>query len=341
VASIKDVARLAGVSVGTASNVLNRPDSVSPERRERVERAIAELGFVRNEPARQLRAGVSRTIAVVVLDIANPFFADLVNGAEEVAERHDALVVVCNSGGDPDREARHLRRLEQQRVMGVLLTPVREVATPELLALMRHHTPVVLVDRVAAAAERPSVAVDDVRGGALVGELLAAAGHRQVAFLGGPRHLRQVADRLAGLHSTLGPAEVRLLETAEMSIRAGSDCVGEVLAGPPETWPTALFCANDLLAIGAVNECIRRGVSVPDQLSVVGYDDIDLAATASVPLTTVRQPSRQLGCTAVDLLLAEVTGTEPPTGRQVVFEPELVVRSSTGPAAPRPSGGAR
>lgn len=327
-ASIKDVARLAGVSVGTVSNVLNRPDAVRPERRERVERAIAALGFVRSEPARQLRAGVSRTIAVVVLDAANPFFTDVVDGAEEVADEHDALVVVCNSGGDPDREARHLRRLEQQRVMGILLSPVRENASPELLALQRHATPVVLVDRVAAQSDRPSVAVDDVRGGALVGELLGASGHERVAFLGGPRHLRQVTDRLAGLRSTLGPADVRVLDAPEMSIQAGADSLDALLTGPPESWPSAVFCANDLLAIGVVNACARRGIRVPEELSVVGYDDIGLAATASVPLTSVRQPRRQLGATATALLLAEVAG-HPPDTRQVVFAPELVVRSST------------
>ncbi|MFK0295086.1 LacI family DNA-binding transcriptional regulator [Streptomyces sp. NPDC090442] len=334
-ASIKDVARLAGVSVGTVSNVLNRPEQVSPERRALVERAIAELSFVRNEPARQLRAGVSRTIAVVVLDIANPFFTDLVKGAEEAAEQHDAQVIVCNSNGDPEREARHLRLMEQQRVLGILLSPVNEDLSTQLLATQRRQAPVVFVDRVTTAPPYASVAVNDIHGGSLVGELLAATGHERVAFLGGPLSLRQVNDRLYGLRSAGRGLRVDVHETSDMSTRGGAEGLARVLAGPPDSRPTALFCANDLLAIGAINECVHRGIAVPDELSVVGYDDISFASTASVPLTTVAQPRQQLGRTAVELLLG-MAGDEPSAElpQHIVFEPELVIRSSTR-AAPQ------
>ncbi|NAZ84881.1 LacI family DNA-binding transcriptional regulator [Kineococcus indalonis] len=324
-ATVKEVAQRAGVSLGTVSNVLNRPEVVSDALRSRVEQAIAELGFVRNESARQLRAGVSRTIAVVVLDVANPFFTDLVAGAEEAAEHHDALVVLCNSGNDPEREARHLLRLQQQRVLGVLLSPVRDEPTPALAAVRRHGTPVVLVDRGSPSAQDASVAVDDVLGGRLAGEHLLARGHREIAFVGAPSGLRQVDDRLAGLRAAVGAAgSVRLLPASGLTVRAGSQAAAALFAGGSP--PTAVFCANDLLALGVLNECVRRGVRVPHDLAVVGYDDIAFAATAAVPLTSVRQPREVLGRTGVELLLAQVEGLP---ARQLVFEPELVVRRST------------
>jgi len=328
-AGMKDVARLAGVSLGTVSNVLNSPERVSPERRARVERAIAELGFVRNESARQLRAGASRTIAVVVLDVGNPFFGAIIAGAEEVADSHGVQVVVCNSGGDPGREARHLDHLIQQQVLGILLSPVHEAVSAQQLAARRRHPPVVFVDRVPPAAPGfASVAVDDVRGGALVGELLSATGHEHVAFAGGPLELRQVLDRLLGLRSTFRGTRIDVVDSAELTIGAGEAVLDDLLARPAADRPTAVFCANDLLAIGVLNACTRRGVAVPAELSIVGYDDIDFAATAGVPLTTVAQPGHELGRRAARLLLADATEQQ---DANPVFTPELVVRASTRP----------
>ncbi|TXR56565.1 LacI family DNA-binding transcriptional regulator [Quadrisphaera setariae] len=335
---IKDVAREAGVSVGTVSNVLNRPDSVSPAKRALVEAAVERLGYVRNESARQLRAGSSRTIALVVLDVANPFFADVIAGAEEAAEDVGALVVVSNSGGRPEREARHLARLEAQRVMGVLLSPVRDGENAAAAELERRGTPVVLVDRVSGSATSPSVAVDDVRGGRLAGEHLRDLGHRAVAFVGGPDHLGQVRDRLAGLRVAAGEVvRVEVVASDDMSVRAGSAAAARIFERWPDPAdrPTAVFCANDLLALGVLNECVRRGVRVPDELALVGYDDIGYAGTAAVPLTSVRQPRELLGRTAVELLLETVDGGadgRAGAGRHVHFTPELVVRESTQPS---------
>ncbi|WP_432542929.1 LacI family DNA-binding transcriptional regulator [Kineococcus sp. SYSU DK002] len=327
-ATVKEVARRAGVSLGTVSNVLNRPEVVSEALRTRVQDAIAELGFVRNESARQLRAGVSRTIAMVVLDVANPFFTDVIAAAEDVAEDHDALVVMCNSANSADREARHLRRLDQQRVLGVLLTPVHDAPSAALTEVRDHGTPVVLVDRGAASGGPSSVAVDDVLGGRLAGEHLVGTGHRRIAYVGVATPLRQVEERLRGVREAVGAAgDVQVVDATGLSVRAGSQAAAQLLSQPPAERPTAVFCANDLLALGVLNECVRRGVRVPDELAVVGYDDIGFAATAPVPLTSVRQPRELLGRTAVELLLAHVEGRP---AQQVVFEPELVVRRSTG-----------
>jgi len=195
--SMKDVAALAGVSVGTVSNTLNSPDRVSDGTRTRVQAAIDKLGWVRNESARQLRAGASHLIGMVVLDISNPFFTDVVSGAEDAMAETGYSVHVANSGQWPDREATHLERFEQARVAGVLFAPVGELLD-RVLRLRSLGIPVVLVDRAADAREACSVAVDDIAGGRLAAQHLLEMGHRRIAFVGGPRELSQVESRHRG-----------------------------------------------------------------------------------------------------------------------------------------------
>lgn len=210
-ANIKEVARYAGVSLGTVSNVLNRPDVVSPTTRRRVLDAIDKLGYVRNDSARQLRAGRSRTIAIVVLDVSNPFFTDVIRGAEAVVESAGGMLVVCNSGEDARREHRYLDMLEEQRVQGLLITPVSDGRHKRLDAFVAHGIPVVLVDRGSGHPSRCSVAVDDVAGGRLAAEHLADRGHERIRYVGGPLSIRQVADRRAGATAALADSISRRL----------------------------------------------------------------------------------------------------------------------------------
>jgi DNA-binding LacI/PurR family transcriptional regulator len=326
--SIKEVAQHAGVSIGTVSNVLNRPELVAPETRQRVLDAIDRLGYVRNDSARQLRAGSSRTIAIVVLDVTNPFFTDIVRGAESVAEASGAVLVVCNSGQDPGRERRHLEILEEQRVRGVLITPVHDAPGSRLAQLAARGTPVVLVDREAGQPDQCSVAVDDVLGGRLAGQHLLDQGHTRIGYVGGPFGIRQVADRHRGIAKTVtGQAELHVVRTPSLSVAAGR-AAAQQLVGLKRR-PTAVFCANDLLALGVLQELTLRGLRVPHDLAIVGYDDIEYAAAAAVPLSSVRQPREQLGRTATELLLEEVRDGAAHEHRHVVFKPELIVRVSS------------
>jgi DNA-binding LacI/PurR family transcriptional regulator len=328
-AGIKEVAQHAGVSIGTVSNVLNHPELVASATRERVLAAIAELSYVRNDSARQLRAGRSRTIAIVVLDVANPFFTDVVRGAEAAAEQRGAMLVVCNSGEDPARERRHLEMLEEQRVLGVLITPVHDGPGSRLDGLLARGTPVVLVDRESAAADRCSVAVDDTLGGRLAGAHLVAQGHTRIAYVGGPPSIRQVADRLAGARAALGgAATLRSVRTPSLTVASGRKAAAQLADLPAARRPTAVFCANDLLALGVLQGMTQRGIRVPQDVALIGYDDIEFAAAAAVPLSSVRQPREQLGRSAIELLLEEVD-TAAHQHRHVVFKPELVVRTST------------
>jgi len=340
--SVKDVAALAGVSLGTVSNVLNRPDRVSAGTRTRVEQAMAQLGFVRNESARQLRAGRSSALAYVMLDATNPFFTDVAQGIEDAAERVDLSVFICNSDNRPERERAYLDRLQQQRVQGILITPI-DPEEPSLAEVVARGIPMVIVDRTSDAETHCSVAVDDVTGGELAARHLLELGHARIAFVGGPPTLGQVRERLEGARRAVESAglaadRLTVLECESLTVAEGRSA-GERLAGlPAGRRPTGAVCANDLIALGLLQQCVMLGVRVPEDLAIVGYDDIDFAAAAAVPLTSVRQPRRTLGVTAAELLLDEATNPDH-EHRQVVFTPELVVRSSTRRPPPRLSPG--
>jgi LacI family transcriptional regulator len=331
-AGVKEVAAAAGVSLGTVSNVLNRPDRVSAGTRERVERAMLELGFVRNESARQLRAGRSSTVAYVMLDAANPFFTDVAQGIEDVAEQRDLSLFLCNSDNRPAREFAYLSRLQQQRVQGILITPV-DPDHASLDEVTRHGTPLVIVDRVSGHETHCAVAVDDKLGGRLAAEHLLDLGHTRIAFVGGPKTIGQVSDRLTGARSAMAAAGRPADDLVEVTTRAltvaEGRSAGERIAGMSRgSRPTAVFCANDLLALGLLQTCVSLGIGVPGDVAIVGYDDIEFAAAAAVPLTSVRQPRRDLGRTAAQLLLDEATNARH-EHQQVLFTPELVARAST------------
>ncbi|GAA4831917.1 LacI family DNA-binding transcriptional regulator [Saccharopolyspora rosea] len=326
---IKDVARRAGVSIGTVSNVVNRPHLVSATTRSKVLAVIAELGYVRDESARALRVGRSRIMALLVLDLGNPFFVDVAHGAEQAAHEAGLQVITCNSGQRSDREESYLAMFAEQRVRGVLVSPV-DTSGAALETLRHNEIPYVFVDRRISSDQASSVSVDDVAGGALAAAHLLETGHADIAFINGPRRLDQCADRETGVRTALAGsgARLRVLETAALDVPSGRDAGARLLDLVPR--PTAVFCANDLLALGVLQALAAGGVRVPDDVAIVGYDDIEFARAAVVPLTSVRQPARDIGRAAAELLIAETAETaEPPGHRAVVFSPELVVRDST------------
>lgn len=326
--SVRDVAERAGVSVGTVSNVLNTPSKVADATIERVQEAIEALGFVRNDAARQLRAGSSRTLGMVVFDVRNPFFADVARGAEERAAEVGLTVILANSDQRADREAAHLDLFEEQRVRGILISPVTEVQ-PRLERLRAHGIHAVLVDRRATTPGFSSVSTDDVEGGRLAVAHLLETGRRRVLFVGGPLELAQMRDRLRGARAAVAAisgASIEVLPIGALTMRHGVDAGRKILA--MARWPDAVFAANDLVALGVLQGVgLHGGLRVPDELAIIGYDDIDFAASAGVPISSIRQPRQQMGGIAVDLLLAEIeSATE---RKSVVLGPELVVRESS------------
>lgn len=343
--TIKHVAAQAGVSVGTVSNFLNRPDVVADGTRARIQTAISQLGFVRNESARQLRAGRSRTIGLVVLDVTNPFFTDVARGVEDAANAVGLSVILCNSDEKRDKESAYLDLLEEQRVQGLLITPV-DVISERLAHLRSRGMPVVLLDRHSADPDVCSVSVDDVLGGQIALDHLLETGHRRIAFVGGPLELAQIRDRLAGAQRSIDASGVAddvltVLPTTAPNVAGGRDAGARLAGIQHRQRPTAVFCANDLLALGVLQELTRHGIRVPDDMAVVGYDDIEFAAAAAVPLSSVRQPRHLLGRTAAELLLDEASTHGDHEHRQVRFEPEIVVRDSSRSQLNHPPVGRR
>ena len=329
---IRDVALLAGVSVGTVSNVLNKPDEVSPDSLARVQKAIAELGYVRNDAARRLRAGVSSTVGFVVLDGQNPFFNEVVRGAEDEASKNGIAVLVGNTDEDLRREGMYLDLFEEQRVRGVLISPYGDIGD-RLQQLKDRDIPAVLVDRINVDGKFSSVAVDSVAGGQIAAQHLIDTGRRRIAFVGGPFDIRQVRDRLAGARVAVDNSEfdveIEVVATTALTVDEGVQAGRRIMERSRSTRPDALFAANDLLALGLLQSLVVAGkLLVPSEISLIGFDDIAFAAAAAVPLSSVRQPSRMIGQTALRVLMEE---SEDPTmiPRQTVFRPELVVRAST------------
>lgn len=329
--SVREVAALAGVSLGTVSNVLNRPDKVAPGTVERVQSAIATLGFVRNDSARQLRAGRSSTVGLIVLDGGNPFFTDVARGAEDAAMDNGLAVLIGNSDESTDRERTYVDLFEERRVAGLLISPAGDDLS-RLARLRDQGTAVVLVDRRADDEHFASVSVDDIAGGRIAVEHLAAIGRTHIAFVGGPFGIRQVADRHAGALAAAQAAGIRLeaLPTTSLSVLEGRRIGEAIQARPAAERPDAVFAANDLLAVGLEQAFIMRGtIAVPEQVAIVGYDDIAFAESAVVPLTSVRQPAQDLGRRAIELLTKQVEQGQDIDLEHVEFTPELVVRQSS------------
>ncbi|MXP23277.1 substrate-binding domain-containing protein [Gordonia sp. HNM0687] len=332
--SMRDVAAAASVSVGTVSNVLNAPDKVSPATVARVQAAIENLGFVRNDAARQLRAGRSRCVGLVVLDVGNPFFTDIARAAERAGGEHDLTVLLGTSDEDVTRETAYIDAFDEQRVFGLMVSPIGD-DLERLDALRRRGMPIVLVDRDASGSPFDSVAVDDIAGGHLAAGHLCGLGHRRIAYVGGPPALRQVADRRRGAEDAIAAvpdATLEVIETPSLSVLAGREVGDRLQRRRPTDRPDAVFCANDLVAMGVLQSFTMLGgtVRVPDDIALIGYDDIDFARSAVVPLSSIRQPTRRIGSTAVELLVAAAADSpQRHTPNNPVFQPELVARAST------------
>lgn len=324
-ATIKDVAREAGVSRATVTNVLNRPDYVAAQTRSRVLDAIERVGYVRNESARALRAGRTRTFGLLILDVENPFFADVAVGVELAAEEAGAVVALYTTSRDPIREERLLGRLREQALDGVIVT-TSNTESAALDQLKSSGTSVVILGNEVESGRFCSARTDDEVGGALGARHLLELGHRRIAFAGPEPRMRRdrgAAAALAGTGATLD-----FFATADLETTDGVQVGARLAAVEPEDRPTAVFCANDLIAVGLVQEARRVGLRVPEDLSIVGYDDTVIASAAcAVGLTTVHQPAVDIGRASFDLVVAELD--DPHTEHHdVVFQPRLVVRDS-------------
>ena len=328
---IRDVARQAGVSISTVSKALNRPDGVNPQLVARVRSAADELGYVPLEAARQLRVRRSGLLGMTVINIANPFFAELMAGAEDAVAAAGMRVLVGNSDDDVTKERDHLELFERVQVEGALVTPFGDTG-PWIERLRARGIPVVLVDTMDDAGVLPSVSLDDIAGGRMAAAHLIDIGRRRLAFLGAREEVRQVRERLQGAREAVAEHPEVALEVTwceRTTARVGQQLGARIAAMDAAARPDGIITTNDHMGCGVVHGLVHAGVRVPEDIAVIGYDDIEFASIAAVPLSSIRQPAREMGRQAGELLLRHIAGETDGGVTQIVFQPELVTRAST------------
>ena len=313
------------------SHYINHPDRVSPEKQDRIQKAIDQLGFVRNNAAWQLRLGRSGTIAYIAPDVSNPFFATIAEGVEQRAATHDLSVFISNSNRSRAREDAYLDLFEAQRVQGMLVAS-HEAIEDRLTQIRARGIPSVLVGQRALSPLQPSVSIDDVAGGYMATRHLIEIGRKRIAFVGGPLGIRQVADRLEGAGNAVKQVTdvtLEVLNVTNRTIADGREVARALAARPVASRPDAIFAVNDLTALGLLQGLSAAGIRVPDDVALIGYDDIEFAESSIIPLTSIRSPHEGFGFAAVDLLVNEMSDAPTDAPKQLVFQPELVVRAST------------
>jgi LacI family transcriptional regulator len=331
--TIYDVARLAGVSTATVSRALNGTGQIAPPTRAAIEAAVEQLGYRANTIARSLVTKSTQTIALLLPDIANPFYAALVSGIQEYALSHDHTMLLCTTEGDAEREEQYLNLLRAKQVDGALVDGL--VLPPDRIArFVEDGFPIVCLDRDIDSSSIPLVQVDNRLGGRLATEHLLGLGHFRIAHVLGAEGLRISEDRLAGYRDALAAAgmgvDPRLVAEGCFTEEGGYGATLALLNVNPDV--TALFAANDLSAIGALSAIARNGLRVPQDISVIGFDDLRLSAFTTPPLTTIQQPAAEIARRATEILI-DLTRGEPVKKLRHLLEPKLVVRAST--AAPR------
>lgn len=333
---LREVAVRADVSPGTVSNFLNHPERVASATADRIRAAIRELNYVSNSAARQLRVGESTTIGHLAFEVGTPRFVDFARGAEERAAEAGYSVLIANSSGSSAREDSYLDLFESQRVRGVLLSSAGALS-PRVAALSKRGIPVVAIGTRADTRVCSSVSIDDITGGRLAARHLLDVGRRRLLVVGGSFDTETIADRLDGARQAVAAvrgARLEVLEVPRRTIAAGREIGDEIRRRPRSERPDGIFAVNDLLAIGILHGLLEGSkLRVPEDVALVGYGDIDFAADAVVPLTSVRWRAEFFGRTALDLLLQEIARGPDAEHDRVVFQPELVVRRSSVPQA--------
>lgn len=328
--TIYDVARLAGVSTATVSRALNGTGKIAPGTREAIDAAVEQLGYQPSAAARTLVTRSTQTIALLLPDITNPFYAELVGGIQARALEAGHTMLLCTTEGDPEREEQYLSLLLAKQIDGVLVDGL--VLPPDRVArFVRDGLPIVCLDRDIDSASIPLVQVDNQLGAHLATEHLLELLHRRIAHVEGVPELRISQERVAGYlraHHAVGlEPDARLRAVGAFTEEGGYEATRMLL---DRSEFTAVFAANDLSAMGVLNALVESGRRVPEDVSVVGFDDLRLSRFTTPPLTTVHQPAREIAQRATQLLLDLAAG-RPVTELLHLLEPELVVRGSTGP----------
>ena len=331
---MRDVAEQAGDSVTTVSHVINNSRPVNPETKTRVEQAMQVLGYQPNVLARSLRRGKSQTIGVILPDNANPYFAEVVRGIEDTSFSNGYSVMLCNSDNDLEKEHLYTNVLIEKQVDGIIFVAAG-LSEENINNLQKRGVPSVLVDRQVPGVEIDSVFGDNQAGGFLAVNHLVGLGHTAIACITGPRGVRSSSERIAGYRQALEAAGIH---PDPGSVVEGDFLVQSGYAGAERLFksdntPSAIFACNDLMAIGAYRYAHEKQLRIPQDLSIIGFDDIRLAEFINPPLTTIRQSKAKMGAQAAELLLGRIANGNQ-SFRQEIIPVQLVVRSSTAQKHP-------
>lgn len=333
-ATIHDVARESGVALSTVSNALSGKGYVREETRRAVRDAADRLGYRASAVARALRTQRTCALGVLMADVANPSSPDFVRGIEDVALREGSTLLLCNTDGSEEKQLSQMRSLLDRRVDGMVLLS-QHCASAPVRALLDTGIPFVLVQRRSAEYRDNYVGADNETSIVAAVDHLVSLGHRRIAFVRGPANSSAVAERLAAFLGALAASGIRprpeLVYDADYGTDAGYAAASALLSSRQP--PTAILASNDMNALGVLDAAAERGIDVPGQLSVVGYDDIALARLARIDLTTIRLPKREMGAAAAELLMEQVHSETTLKSRSVVFPTRLVIRGTTGPLA--------
>jgi LacI family transcriptional regulator len=323
-----DVARRAGVALGTVSNVLNNPHKVADRTRRRVEAAIADLGFVRNSAARTLAAGVTDTVGLVLVDIDNSLFVDIARGVESATSAAGLKLLLANSDVDQSKQDAYLHLFDEARAAGLLLAPL-DGPLDAAHIVQSHGRPVVLINAPAVDEGMCTVMVNEELGGYLAAQHMLDQGARRLAFLGGPFSLRAISRRLDGVRRAAAEAgaDLTIIETPGLNTGEGRILGRTLLDASPAI--DGVVCASDPLAVGVIQAATDLAIAVPEQLVVSGYDNNHFASESAIPVSTIAQPGRQMGEVATQLLLQEINDATGHRHTAVVLDPQLIARRST------------
>jgi LacI family transcriptional regulator len=329
--TIRDVAKLAGVAPITVSRVVNDSGYVSQATRTKVEAAVEELGYVPNMLGPSLRFKQTMTLAMIVTDIANPFWTTVTRGVEDVAQANGYSTILCNTDESEEKQEQYLQMLLRRRIDGILLVPASSSAAPIEL-IQKQGIPVVVVDRTIPAVDVDTVRADSEKGAYQLAKYLISLGHRQITLLNGPQTVSTAQDRVAGFCRALNENELQVCDTqvlwGSFTQESGYEMATTALTLSPR--PTALFAANNFVAIGAIRALQEQNLRVPEDIALVSFDDIPPAFTINPFLTVARQPAREMGKQAARLLLERIKGEAGRPCQQVVLSTEMIVRASSG-----------
>src|SRR5512139_3661869 len=332
-ATIHDVAQRAGVSPITVSRVINHSGYASQDTRERVEAAVAELGYVPNRLARSLRSKRTHTLALVITDITNPFFTTVARGVEDTASDAGYTVIFCNTDESETEEQKYLQVVLQQQVDGVLLVPARSTGE-SVEMIQKQNTPVVVLDRrMPASTSVDVVRCESVEGAYQLVKLLIDLGHRHIAVISGPHSVSTAEDRVIGYRRAMADAglgQTDIVYYGAFTQASGYELAQQLLARQPR--PTAVFAANNLIAIGAFKAVQAAGLRVPEDIAMVAFDDLPANLLVFPFLTVAVQPAYEMGRRATQLLLARLNNPASQDCQEVVLPYELIVRQSSGSA---------